>query len=217
MAPSSCSRAGMPSAARSSASPLEDAEEQRAETGVLGGEQQRLHGHRRVDRPVRRRPRVGRGAEPGCRLVRFGVAVEVRLRIGERQGDHRCVEQVRARRTPPRSSAGNVTSQNRAVSAPSSTTRCQPCALPALGRARGEVDERRRAARRESGRAGRPGSSAGGGRRRRSRSGAGAELDEILGHRPAVDDQRTAVLRRRLEQLRQCAGRPPPAWPTRSR
>ena len=39
----------------------------------------------------------------------------------------------RFQRNAPRRIVGSVMSQKRAVSAPSSTTRCQPCVLPALG------------------------------------------------------------------------------------
>ncbi len=74
---------------------VEHTEEQGSEAGVLGGEEQRHHGHRSVDRPVRRRPGAGRSSESAGSLVRLGVAVQVRLRVGQGQGDHRDIEQMR--------------------------------------------------------------------------------------------------------------------------
>jgi hypothetical protein len=71
----------------------EHAEEQRTEPLVLGGQQQGHHRHRRVDRPVRHRPGARAGAQTGLCLVRLGVAGHVGLRIGERQRDHRGVQQ----------------------------------------------------------------------------------------------------------------------------
>jgi hypothetical protein len=72
----------------------EHPEEQRPQSGVFGCEQERHHRHRRVDRPIRDRPRRRTGTEAGPGLVGFGVTVDVRLGVGERQGDHRCGEQV---------------------------------------------------------------------------------------------------------------------------
>src|SRR5215217_6209022 len=56
----------------------EDAEEERAEADVLGSEQHRHDRHRRVDGPVRRRPRLRPGAEAAGPLVGLRVALDVR-------------------------------------------------------------------------------------------------------------------------------------------
>ena len=48
---------------------------------------------RGVDRPVRHRPGVGRRPRPVAALSGSRVAVDVGLGVGERQGDHRGVEQ----------------------------------------------------------------------------------------------------------------------------
>ena len=97
-------------------------------------------------------------------LVGFGVAGDIGGRIGQGDGDHGGVEQLRPTE-PARRSDGSVMSQNRAVSAPSRTTTCQPWALPALGPAtRGRRGRRPRP--RPGARAGTPGSCAGRGRRR---------------------------------------------------
>ena len=140
MAPSSCRSGRDAERGAELGLALEDAEEQRAEAGVLGGEEQRHHGHRRVDRPVRRRPRRGRAAEPACRLVRLRVAVEVRLRVGERQGDHRRVEQA------GEGEAAALVGRERDVPEPRRLVARQHDEVPALGLAgagcaRGEVDE----------------------------------------------------------------------------
>src|SRR5215207_5934569 len=112
----------------------------------------------------------------------------------------------RFQRNAPRRMGGSVMSQNRAVSAPSSTTRCQPCVLPALG-AREPSSTISSSSSRGTGRV----SNARVIRRERTTSGSsgtawrlvpGAELDEVLGHRPAVHDERAAgVLRDGREEL----------------
>ena len=118
----------------------EHGEEQRAEPSVLGGEEQRHHRHRGVDRPVRRRPCVR--ARPRGRLRPCPAPSSA----PRRHADRRAATRSPARRAaagrgtsaPPRRS---VTPQKRSVCSPSSTTRCQPCVLPALGDRAGEIDE----------------------------------------------------------------------------
>ena len=73
---------------------LEHAEEQGTQPDVLRRQQQGHHRHRRVDRPVRRRPRLDSGAEAAPCLVGLAVALDVRRRISERQQDHGRVEQT---------------------------------------------------------------------------------------------------------------------------
>src|SRR5262245_5932930 len=96
-------------------------------------------------------------------------------------------------------------SQKRDVWAPSSTTRCQPCVLPALG-----AREPRSTS--SSSRAGGTGRVSKDRVIRRARTTsansaivvlrAAAELDEVFGHRPAVDDEGAALVGRDLgEQL----------------
>ena len=92
-APSSCNHGGTPSVRRSCRSPLKTPKNSAPSPSSSAASSRVMHRHRRVDRPVRRRPGVGPGTQPGRGLVRLGVAVDVGLRVRERQQDHRRVEQ----------------------------------------------------------------------------------------------------------------------------
>ncbi len=65
-------------------------EEERTEALVGCRQEQQHDRERRVDQPVRNRPVPGRKpGETRVRLVRFGVASDVGVRVAERQDDHR--------------------------------------------------------------------------------------------------------------------------------
>ena len=112
---------------------VEHPEEQRPEPDVLGGQQQRHHRHRRVDRPVRHRPRVGPAPRPVRALSGSAYRSVYASGSAKRQQRSPVRRAAAASGTSRRRTAGSVMSQNSAVSSPSSTTRCQPWVLPALG------------------------------------------------------------------------------------
>ena len=74
---------------------VEHRKEERAETGVVGGKQERHRGEGSVDGPVRRLPRVGSGTETGVGFVRFCIALHVGIGIGEGERDDRGGQQRR--------------------------------------------------------------------------------------------------------------------------
>ena len=107
-----------------------DAEEERAQPGVLRGEEQHHRRHRRVGVPVGHRPVVRGAVRPA--LVGLGVAVEVGVGVGQaddegRGGRDSALPGVRWR-------PASVASQNAARSRASRSARkSQPWLKPALG------------------------------------------------------------------------------------
>ena len=224
IAPSSFEVLGHPERPAQGGLAVEDAEEQRAEPGVLGAEQQRHHRHRRVDRPVRRRPRLGAGSESpaigsGAGLV--GLA---------RSGPRRRRDRPAARRSPGR--RAGAASRTRHGARPGA---CCPRTAPSRrlpARSGASPGSCRRSAPATPGRRGARSVRRGTGsgrkarviRRRRTtsanvdaRSGAGAQLDEILGHRPAVHHERAARPPGRTRTARRARRPPTPAWRARGR
>ena len=73
---------------------VEHREEQSAEARVVRGKQQSHRRHRCIDRPVRGAPCVDVFAETGVRLVRFRVAIDIRIWVRKRQCDDRRTQQA---------------------------------------------------------------------------------------------------------------------------
>ena len=182
---------------------LEHAEEQRAEPGVLGGQQQDVI--TAIDAStVQYGAGHASGPLPSPVACLVGLASSARCR----PADRRAAGRSPARRAGAASGTRHAARRQRDVPEAGGLVTFEDDEVPALGlagarRPASEVDQLGRAPPAATGSAvERPGHAPPAddvgelGHGRPDRSVPGAELDEVLGHRPAVDDQRAALRRR---------------------